>query len=57
MNLIENNKKGYDDSSLMKYAKNLKGELMIFYGTNDNNVHPANSLQLIQALTKSRKKF
>jgi dipeptidyl-peptidase-4 len=57
MNLIENNKKGYDDSSLMKYAKNLKGELMIFYGTNDNNVHPANSLQLIQALQKAGKSF
>ncbi|NVK52125.1 MAG: DPP IV N-terminal domain-containing protein [Flavobacteriaceae bacterium] len=57
MNLIENNKKGYDASNLMKYAKNLKGELMIFYGTNDNNVHPANSLQLIQALQKAGKSF
>jgi len=57
MNLLENNKKGYDDSSLMKYAKDLKGELMIFYGTNDNNVHPSNSLQLIQALQKAGKSF
>jgi dipeptidyl-peptidase-4 len=57
MNLITNNKKGYDDSSLMNYAKDLKGELMIFYGTNDNNVHPANSLQLIQALQKAGKSF
>jgi dipeptidyl-peptidase 4 len=57
MNLIENNKKGYDDSSIMKYAKDLKGELMIFYGTNDNNVHPANSLQLIQALQNAGKSF
>jgi dipeptidyl-peptidase-4 len=57
MNLIENNKKGYDASSLMKYAKDLKGELMIFYGTNDNNVHPSNSLQLIQALQKAGKSF
>lgn len=57
MNLLENNKKGYDDSSLMNYAKDLKGELMIFYGTNDNNVHPANSLQLIQALQRAGKSF
>ena len=57
MNLIENNKKGYDASNLMNYANNLKGELMIFYGTNDNNVHPANSLQLIQALQKAEKSF
>ncbi|WP_347925951.1 DPP IV N-terminal domain-containing protein [Pontimicrobium sp. SW4] len=57
MNLIENNKEGYDAGSIMKYADNLKGELMIFYGTNDNNVHPANSLQLIQALQKAGKSF
>lgn len=57
MNLLENNQKGYDASSLMNYANDLKGELMIFYGTNDNNVHPANSLQLIQALQKAGKSF
>ena len=57
MNLIENNKEGYDASSIMNYAYNLKGELMIFYGTNDNNVHPSNSLQLIQALQKAGKSF
>ncbi len=57
MNLITNNKKGYEASSIMNYAKDLKGELMIYYGTNDNNVHQANSLQLIQALQKAGKSF
>ena len=57
MNLIENNLEGYERSSLMKYAKDLQGDLMIFYGTNDNNVHPANSLQLIQALQRAGKSF
>lgn len=57
MNLLENNLEGYEASSLMNYANDLKGELMIFYGTNDNNVHPANSLQLIQALQKAEKSF
>jgi dipeptidyl-peptidase 4 len=38
-------------------AKNLKGNLMIFYGTADNNVHPSNSLQLIDALQKAGKSF
>lgn len=57
MNLLENNKKGYDASNLMNYAKDLKGELMIYYGTNDNNVHPSNSLQLIKALQKAGKSF
>jgi dipeptidyl-peptidase 4 len=57
MNLLENNKAGYEASSLMKYAPELKGRLMIYYGTNDNNVHPSNSLQLIQALQKAGKSF
>jgi dipeptidyl-peptidase 4 len=57
MNLIENNKEGYDAASLMNYAKDLKGELMIYYGTSDNNVHPSNSLQLIQALQNAGKSF
>ena len=30
---------------------------MIYYGTNDNNVHPSNSLQLIQALQRAGKSF
>lgn len=57
MNLLEDNKAGYENSSLMKYAKDLKGELMIFFGTSDNNVHPSNSLQLIEALQKAGKSF
>lgn len=57
MNLIENNKQGYEASNLMNYAKDLDGELMIYFGTNDNNVHPSNSLQLIQALQRAGKSF
>jgi dipeptidyl-peptidase-4 len=55
MNLLENNLKGYEASSLMPMAKNLKGELLVFFGTADNNVHPSNSLQLIDALQKAGK--
>ena len=57
MNLLENNLQGYEASSIMNYVENLKGELMIFYGTSDNNVHPSNSLQLIDALQKAGKSF
>jgi dipeptidyl-peptidase-4 len=57
MNLLENNKAGYEAANLMNYAPDLKGRLMIYYGTNDNNVHPSNSLQLIQALQKAGKSF
>ncbi len=57
MNLIENNKAGYDAANLRNYAKNLEGKLMIYYGTSDNNVHPSNSLQLIKALQEAGKSF
>ncbi|KAA3639377.1 MAG: S9 family peptidase [Bacteroidetes bacterium] len=57
MNLIENNKAGYEAANLMNYAKDLQGRLMIFFGTSDNNVHPSNSLQLIQALQEAGKSF
>lgn len=55
--LLEDNSAGYDRGSALTYAKNLKGYLMIYYGTTDNNVHPANSLQLISALQKAGKSF
>lgn len=57
MNTLENNQAGYDAFNLMNYAKNLEGELMIYYGTADNNVHPSNSLQLIKALQDAGKSF
>lgn len=53
----QENKAGYDAACLMNYAGNLKGRLMIFFGTADDNVHPSNSLQLIQALQRANKSF
>jgi dipeptidyl-peptidase-4 len=55
--LVEDNKVGYDAATIMNYVNNLKGRLMIYYGTADNNVHPSSSLQLIQALQKAGKSF
>jgi dipeptidyl-peptidase 4 len=57
MNLLADNLQGYEITSIMKYAPNLEGKLMIYYGTTDNNVHPSNSLQLINALQKANKSF
>jgi dipeptidyl-peptidase-4 len=53
----QENKEGYEAGNAMRFAKNLKGRLMIYYGTAGNNVHPSNSLQLIQALQKAGKSF
>ncbi|HEY0057577.1 MAG TPA: DPP IV N-terminal domain-containing protein [Flavisolibacter sp.] len=38
-------------------AKNLKGHLMLFHGDIDNNVHPANTIRLANALIKANKRF
>jgi len=51
------NKEGYEAGSAMTYAGKLDGRLMIYYATADNNVHPNNSMQLIQALQKAGKSF
>jgi dipeptidyl-peptidase-4 len=53
----QENSQGYDAGSAMKYVDKLKGRLMIFFGTADNNVHPSNSLQLIQKLQRAGKSF
>ena len=36
----QENKTGYEAGSAMTYANQLKGRLMLYYGTADNNVHP-----------------
>ncbi|HXP59912.1 MAG TPA: prolyl oligopeptidase family serine peptidase, partial [Dongiaceae bacterium] len=53
----QENHAAFDAASVMTYATNLQGRLMLFFGTADNNVHPANSLQLIQALQRAGKSF
>lgn len=57
MGLPQENKSGYDAGSAMRYVNQLKGRLMLFYGTADNNVHPANTHQLIQALQRAGRSF
>jgi dipeptidyl-peptidase-4 len=53
----EENKEGYDAGSAMTYAKDLSGRLLLYYGTADNNVHPTNMMQFIQALQRAQKSF
>ncbi len=53
----QENKENYDKGSAMSYAKGLKGRLLLYYGTADNNVHPSNMMQLIKALQDSGKSF
>ncbi len=53
----QENKVGYEAGSAMTYVKNLKGRLMLYYGTADNNVHPSNMMQLIRALQDAGRSF
>src|SRR5450759_2625310 len=53
----EENQPGYDAGGAMMYANDLKGRLLLYYGTADNNVHPSNTMQLIKALQAAGKSF
>ena len=53
----QENKDGYDKGSAMTYVNALRGRLMLYFGTADNNVHPSNAMQLIQALQRAGKSF
>jgi dipeptidyl-peptidase-4 len=57
MRTPQDNTAGYEAGSTLPYAKNLRGHLLIVHGTTDNNVHEANSIQLIQALVNQQKQF
>jgi dipeptidyl aminopeptidase/acylaminoacyl peptidase len=47
----------YDIEKNSELAKNLKGHLMLITGDIDNNVHPANTYRLADALIKANKRF
>ncbi len=53
----QENPSGYDGGSAVLKAADLKGRLMVYYGTADDNVHPSNTLQLAGALARARKSF
>jgi len=50
MGLLPENEKGYKDSSPSEKAGQLKGPLLIAHGTGDDNVHFANTLELLDEL-------
>jgi dipeptidyl-peptidase 4 len=55
LGLPQQNEKGYEDSSPVKYAGQLKGKLLIAHGTGDDNVHYANTLSVINDLIEAGK--
>ena len=57
MRTPQENPEGYEEGSTLPYAANLQGKLLLTHGSTDNNVHPGNTLQLVQELVKAGKTF
>jgi dipeptidyl-peptidase 4 len=51
------NKAAYDEAANYTHAKNLKGKLLLMHGLMDDNVHPAATLKVVDALIKANKRF
>ncbi len=51
------NKRGYDDGAALKYVSGLSASYLLVHGTGDDNVHPQNSIQLIDKLEAANKQF
>ncbi|MDY0201751.1 MAG: DPP IV N-terminal domain-containing protein [Tenuifilaceae bacterium] len=47
----------YNIDKNSELAKNLKGKLMLTTGEIDNNVHPGNTIRMVNALTRANKRF
>ncbi len=57
MGLLDENPEGYEKSSVLTYAKNLEGHMLLVHSLMDDNVHPQNTFQLVRALTDAGKDF
>jgi dipeptidyl-peptidase-4 len=57
MGLPDDNEEGYKNGSPITYAHKLKGNLLIVYGTGDDNCHYQNCQALVNELIKHNKHF
>ena len=51
------NKDGYDTGAAMTYVEQFKGKILILHGMLDDNVHPTNAFQLIDAMDRAGKRY
>jgi dipeptidyl-peptidase 4 len=51
------NTKGYEEGSAQAYVKGLASSYLLVHGTGDDNVHPQNSIQLVDKLEDAGKQF
>ncbi|MBN2409352.1 MAG: prolyl oligopeptidase family serine peptidase [Candidatus Aminicenantes bacterium] len=57
MGLPQYNPEGYEKANPLNSVKNLKGRLLTQHGAVDDNVHPTQVMQLVDALLKAGKPF
>ena len=57
MALPKDNAAGYDATNVMKKAAQIEAKVLLLHGLMDENVHPQNSVMLIEALTMAGKDF
>jgi dipeptidyl-peptidase-4 len=55
MKSLESNPNGYEKSSPITHASELKGNLLIVHGTEDDNVHWQNTIAFVDELIRQRK--
>jgi dipeptidyl-peptidase-4 len=57
MRTEKENLAGFEENSLLRYAKDLHGRLMLVHGTYDDNVHIQNTWAFVNELVKANKQF
>jgi dipeptidyl-peptidase-4 len=53
----QENAEGYHRSAPQTYVDSLKARWLIVHGTGDDNVHPQNTIQLVDRLNKAGKSY
>ncbi len=53
----QDNPEGYDDNSPLNFVDSFEGNLLLAFGTADDNVHPQNSYEFIERMVQNNKQF
>tara|TARA_B110001469_G_C9646193_1_gene326743 strand:+ start:1679 stop:3970 length:2292 start_codon:yes stop_codon:yes gene_type:complete len=57
MRTPQENANGYDENSPINHVSKLKGAFLLVHGGGDDNVHPQNTYEMVNALVKENKEF
>ena len=57
MKTPQENPDGYENTSILRYARNLHGRLLLVHGTYDDNVHPQNAWSFVEELVQANIPF